>query len=246
MRVRGAAQAAAQTEIMPPQPPTAGVIVAVAARPGLPYQHALDQCALLAWAARGRASVLTASPFFVPQLYGRLGPLARELIWTGGRPVPQPDEWGADIVAVPAQQVEAVIWADPARQGAAEHLGLAVRALAPGGSLLVIVAGPLARLAPRPPRGLVLAPAAALGVARLGRLLRGAGLAVEEVQGYGGAASACWGLAGATMERLGRGDLADRYLARQREELAVGGAQAALAPLAVVVARRRAEKDGAP
>lgn len=222
-------------------PVPAGVPTPAASRPGLPYQHALDRCAQLAWAGGGQTSVATANPLHVAQLGGRLGSSALELVWLGGRPVPEVGVWGGEIVAVPTREVTMMIWTEPASQTAVEDFKAVSRGLCPGGRLAVIVAGPLAGLRITGP-GARRKPT--IGLLALLRLIRSASLSVERVDGFGWAPAFLWAYTSSLCERIGRPDLGDRCLVRHRELFAVSGVQAALAALTVVVARRGATTGG--
>lgn len=212
-------------------------------RPGLPYLHALDACALLAWRAGAQTTIVTASAFFAEQLAGRLGDLVHGLVWTGAHPQPSQLASQASISAAPARGATTVIWADPQRHTVRRELAIALSALAGGGRLVVLVGGPAGRFVARP-AGDVAAPGRVLGLPRLLRLLNGAGLSIAELKGYGSPASYLWGLAGQALVRLGRAALADRSQVRHRELFAIEGWRAALTPLAVVVARHGPEAPG--
>jgi hypothetical protein len=73
--------------------------------------------------------------------------------------------------------------------------------------------------------------------------LRRDGFEVEEVVGFHGPASILWGYLSRPVGWLGRPDLADRFLFRMRAAYVTGRSLALVAPVGVIMARRRTTAD---
>jgi hypothetical protein len=197
-------------------------------RPGLEYQHAFDYCAVEAHRQRGPVIVAASSAFYASQLLGRVEACDPLLIGADG----------ADASTLAAESVRAIVWAEPEQATGAQALRHLQRSLGRDGCLYVIVSQPLARLLPewrgdsRPP---ATSPA---GMRRTIGWLRQQGWAIAQLYGFHGPASIVWEGAGRLMARAGRADLADRCHFKMRDTYIVGGAQVALAPVAVLAATR--------
>lgn len=135
--------------------------------------------------------------------------------------------------------LEAAVWAEPELdrgQHLLRHIGQLLRADA---KLYVVVSNWLAAVLPewqeegcRPAKR----PA---GLRRMRTWLRREGFALVELVGFHGPRSILWGYASRWMERLGRGDWADRCHFKMRAEYVVSGWQAICTPVSVAVSGRR-------
>jgi hypothetical protein len=140
---------------------------------------------------------------------------------------------------VTAGSARVVLWAEPERATGAQALRNLQRLLDPAGRMYVIVSQPLARRLPEW-RGNNLPAAGPAGLRRTIDWLRQQGWTIAQLYGFHSPASIVWEAAARLMERAGRADLADRCHFKMRDTYVAGGAQAALAPVAVLAAVRDA------
>src|SRR4051794_27594918 len=205
------------------------------ARPGLEYQHAFDYCAVEAHRYGGPVIVAAGSTFYASQLLGRVETCDPLLIRADG----------ADAVSLAAGSAPVVVWAEPEQATGAQALRNLQPLLGQDGCLYVIVSQPLARSLPEW-RGDRLSPATGpAGLRRTIGWLRQQGWSIVQMYGFHGPASVMWEAAGRLMARIGRADLADRCHFKMRDTYIAGGAQVALAPVAVLAATRSLVADTA-
>ena len=205
------------------------------ARPGLEYQHAFDYCAVEAQRQGGLVIVAAGNTFYASQLLGRVESCDPLLTRADGA--------NADSLAAGSARV--IVWAEPEQASGAQALRNLQRLLGRDGCLYVIVSQPLARLLPewrgdrRPPA------AGSAGLRRTIGWLRQQGWSIVQMYGFHGPSSIVWEWVGRLMARVGRADLADRCHFKMRDTYIVGGAQVALAPVAVLAATRSLVADAA-
>ena len=203
-------------------------------RPSLEYQYACNDCAVWARQAGETVAVRVASQFYAREILGRLAGLAAVLA------APTADE---EPAAAAAQDlaVARLVWAEPEkRSGRQEALRLG-RLARPGAELFVIASGWLAGRLPEWRPGADCPCERPAGPRLAASWLGEAGFTVESVGGFHGPASIAWGYLARAYELAGRPDLADRCRLRLRACYAVRGAQAALAPVVVLRARKTGE-----
>nr|MBC7245834.1 hypothetical protein [Chloroflexota bacterium] len=214
------------------------------------YQYAFDLCAVEAHRTGGPIVLFASSPFYARELLKRLHGCKILLVAIG--------EWGlwaSDLQRWLGVEVDpaafslapqhlnlcayCAIWAEPELADDRQVPERVRQALLPGGKLCVIFSSRLARFLPewqgngeRPDKH-------PLGLQQVMQWLRHGDFAIEVLYGFHGPRSILWGYAFRLMERLGRGDLADRCLHRMRAGYVVSGWQALWAPVGVAVARRK-------
>jgi len=197
-------------------------------RPGLEYQHAFDYCAVEAHSFGGPVIVAAGSTFYASELLGRVE--ACDPLLTGAD--------GVEASTLAAGSARVIVWAEPEQTTGVQALQNLQRLLGRDGCLYVIVSQPLARLLPewhgdsQPP---ATSPA---GLRRTIGWLRQQGWSIMQLYGFHSPASIVWEATGRLMDRAGRADLADRCHFKMRDTYIVGGAQVALAPVAVLAATR--------
>lgn len=225
----------------------------LAPSPSLEYQHAFDCCAVEAHRTEGPIAVFASSPFYARELLKRLQDREVTLVAVGEWRVWASDlqQWlGVEIdpssfsLSPPhlCSSAHCAIWAEPERIGGVQALCDLREMLLPGAKLYVISSGWLARFLPewrqkhgRPSEHPV-------GLRRVISWLRHSDFAIEALYGFHGPWSIFWGYASRWIERLGRGDLADRCLFQMRATYVVRGGQAFLAPVGLACAQWRENK----
>lgn len=132
------------------------------------------------------------------------------------------------------------LWIEPDAPHLAADLAEFVRAIPPGGPLIVIASQPLARILPerRTWRGAAIGLRPG-GVARLCAALRAAGFAPLSRHGIHSAAAIAANALGAQLARRGRPDLADQLAFAGRLRYRSSGWMAHFATVALLVARKR-------
>jgi len=222
-------------------------------RPSLEYQHAFDLCAVEAHRVAGPVAVLAGSPFYARELLKRLGGSPVVFCPVGGWGDGFEDGWGAlspevtwdrVVVMKPGGEetplpVAAAIWAEPEKGDGEAALGHIRPTLQPGGRLWVVTSGQLCRFLPEWQRAKDRPARDPARLRQVIRWLRGGGFTVEALYGFHGPASILWGYVFRLMERLGRGDLADRCHFAMRARYVVSGWQAFWCPVGVAVAARK-------
>jgi len=219
-------------------------------RPSLEYQHAFDICAVEVHRTGGPVAVFAGSPFYARELLKRLDGCKAVLVpigdWSSssasigellGPEVEHPNFETLERLDVHAKTA---VWAEPEREGGERVLKRINQMLFPGGHMYVIASGWLARFLPewqhndnRPGQWPV-------GLRQAVKWLRQGGFAVEALYGFHGPASILWGYAFRLLERLGRGDLADRCLFQMRAKYVVSGWPVFCAPVGIAVAQKQA------
>ncbi|MGC8786378.1 MAG: hypothetical protein ACP5Q1_03015 [Anaerolineae bacterium] len=218
--------------------------------PSLEYQYAFDLCAVEAQHTGGQVALFASSPFYARELLKRLAGCEITLVAIGewSRWAHDLQAWlGAEIapsafsLAPPYHRtrVHCAVWAEPERTSGAQALRDMGEMLLPGGKLCVIASGWLARFLPEWQRNKSRPSTHPAGLRQAIAWLRHSGFAVKACDGFHGPQSILWGYASRWMERLGRGDSADRCLFQMRATYAVRGWQALLAPVGLTCARRQ-------
>jgi len=218
-------------------------------RPSLEYQHAFDLCAVEAHREGGPVAVFASSPFYARKLLKRLDGCEATLVPIGGWSSssanigellgPEVEHPDVQILESLDVQAKAAVWAEPERESSRQVLKHVHQVLLPGGHLYVIASGWLARFLPEWKRDDGLPGERPVGLRQTITSLRQGGFTVEALYGFHGPESILWGYAFRLMERLGRGDLADRCLFKMRAEYMVSGQQAMWTPVGVTLARKR-------
>lgn len=210
-----------------------------ATRPSLEYQHAFDFCAVEAHRTEGHVALLASSPFYAREMLRRLRGSEASLIPVGG--------WDASAagaaVADPSVQAKAAVWAGPEQQDGEQVLEQVDQVLVPEGCLYIVTSGWLARFLPEWQRDADRPGERPASPQHTAGWLRRGGFVVESAQGFHGPESTLWGYTSRLMAALGRGDLADRCYFQMRARYVVSGWQARLAPVVVLVARKRLGHD---
>ncbi|MBN1137159.1 MAG: hypothetical protein JXM73_11270 [Anaerolineae bacterium] len=222
-------------------------------RPGLEYQHAFDLCAMGLHRAQGPVAVVASRPFYARELLKRTTDLDRQLILASESDLsnaaieeglgPEVDrthlriERGLDPHTGLDPDMGAAVWAEPIRANARVTLQAIRQALIPGGPLYILVSGWLARFLPEWKAGETRTGGIPLGWDSL-RRARQAGFAIEKQYGFHPPTSVAWGYMSRMMDRLGRGDLADRCLFKMRACYVVAGWRASWTPLRLIVTRK--------
>jgi hypothetical protein len=219
-------------------------------RPSLEFRHAFDFCAVEVHRLAGPVAVFASSAFCARELLRRLGDCSATLFpigkWAPSAPSAQP-LFGPEVTwqdlasggsASGLVDFSVALWAEPDREDSErvlKHLG---RMLRPGGHLYVVASGRLARFLPEWRRDQDRPGERRAGLLPTLRLLPAAGFTAEAVFGFHGPMSILWSYASRIVERLGRGDCADRCHFKMRAEYVVRGWQAAWTPVSVAVTRR--------
>lgn len=178
--------------------------------PDLLHQTALNLCTVLAYSWGGPARLVSGNPFYAAELAWRLKD-CQQKSKGDSRPV--------------------LIWADPCPEDYPEVTDR-LEMLPPVGAVLVLAAG----------RRRGATSAGERGFLPLGQVLRWlTARGFEEIvrYGIGGREYRFWSRLAYLMERLGQEDRADRFRARARAALLVGGKAASAAILTLVLTVRR-------
>jgi hypothetical protein len=218
-------------------------------RPSLEYQHAFDLCAVEAHRTGGPVAIFTSSPFYARELLKRLDGCEVWLVPTGnwsssGEDIgkllsPEVEHPNIETLNRLSIEAEAAVWAEPERESGEQILTHIHRMLLPGRHLYVIASGWLARFLPEWQRNEDRPGERLVGLRQTTKWLRQSGFTIEARYGFHGPVSILWGYAFRMMERLGRGDLADRCLFKMRAEYVVSGWQAFWVPVGLAVARTK-------
>jgi hypothetical protein len=218
-------------------------------RSSLEYQHAFDLCAVEVHRTGGPVVVLAGSPFYARELLKRLGGREAWLVPAGtwassgenmGKLLgPEVEHPNVETLKRLNIETKTVVWAEPERGSGQQFLTHIHRTLLPGGHLYVIASGWPARFLPEWRRNDDRPGEHPVGLRQTRKWLRRSGLTVEALYGFHGPVSILWGYAFRLMERLGRGDLADRCLFKMRAEYVVRGRQAMWAPVSVTLVSKR-------
>jgi hypothetical protein len=218
-------------------------------RPSLEYQHAFDLCAVETHQTGGSVVVFASSPFYARELLKRLDSYEARLVPIGGWEPPStnigkllgPEVEHPDVKTLESLtvQTESVVWAEPERESGEQVLKHIHQMLLPRGHLHVIASGWLARFLPEWQRNEDRPGERLVGLRQTTKWLRQSGFTIEARYGFHGPVSILWGYAFRMMERLGRGDLADRCLFKMRAEYVVSGWQAFWVPVGLAVARTK-------
>lgn len=227
-----------------PQP-----LVGSAERPSLEYQHAFDLIAVALHGLEGPVAVLASHPFHARELAARLDTvqgglfLLADSLESNGEPTAclGPESMGKTrhLEQVHASSLAALVWAEPERDSGPGVLQRIGPAMAPAGVLHVVTSTLLRRFLPEW-RGAAGHPAQhPAGHGATLRWLHRAGWQVEQRFGFHGPRSVLWGLAARAAVVVGRRDGSDRCLAAMRMHYVVCGAEAMMAPVALLVARKR-------
>jgi hypothetical protein len=218
-------------------------------RPSLEYQHAFDLCAVEAHRIDRPVAVFASSPFYARELLKRLGGCEAWLVPTGSwsssstniDELLSPEVKDANVQTLERLDVQTktVMWAEPEQESSEQVLKHIHQMLLPSGHLYVIASGWLARFLPEW-RGHDDPPGEhPVGLRRTTRWLQQSGYRIEAMYGFHGPMSILWGYAFRLMERLGRGDLADRCLFKMRAGYVVNHWQAMWTPVSVIFARKQ-------
>lgn len=219
-------------------------------RPSLEFRHAFDSCAVEVHRLGGPLAVFAGSPFCARELLRRLDDCSPALFpvgdWVSSGASAQPllgpvaawEHGHAGERALKPVDFSVAVWAEPDRKGGERILKHIYGIVRPGGSLYVVASGRLARFLPEWRRDNDRPGEHPAGLLPTLRLLRGGGFTTKAIYGFHGPLSILWGYASRMMERLDRGNWADRCHFKMRAEYVVSGWQAIWTPVSVAVARR--------
>lgn len=218
-------------------------------RPSLECQHAFDLCAVEVHRKGGPVAIFAASPFYARELLKRMDGCEAWLVPAGnwsssGENIGKllgPEVEHPNIETLKRFNIETktVVWAEPEWESNEQFLKHIQRMLLPGGHLYVIASGWLGRFLPEWRRNDDRPGEHPVGLRQTTKWLRRGGFTIEAQYGFHGPISILWGYAFRLMERLGRGDLADRCLFKMRAEYVVRGRQAMWAPVSVTLASKQ-------
>jgi hypothetical protein len=180
-------------------------------------------CAAATYAAPGRVGVLAHSPFYQDELGHRFH--ARH-------------DTALDTKQLPDAAYCAIVWAEPEQSTAASILE-SIRQIPLTDKLYIITSNPLAQRLPEWHNSRQPPASHPTGIRATMQALRQAQYQVMATYGFHGPLSIIWGVLGQWLARIRRDDLADRCQFAMRLTYAAQGWQARLAPVSVLVARKR-------
>jgi hypothetical protein len=218
-------------------------------RPGLPYLHVYDSCAVEMARCAGKVAVIASDAQHAGELLCRFNsgrasgqefwlfavgewhnPRAHSLpAWVNLGTLGQPEGDG---------QFSLVVWAEPSADNAATITRAAHALLTTGGKLCVMISGSLAHQLAERRRGAITAQP--LGWHGTSSLLRSAGFSPMESVGYQGVVSNTLTFLSGVFDRVGRAAWADRLHHLMRRTISERGWRRRSAVLGLMIASRQA------
>lgn len=218
-------------------------------RPGLPYLHVYDSCAVAMARCSGKLAIFASDAQHAGELLGRFstGRTSGQEFWlfpVGTWHSPQVHSLPAWVKLGTLGQAgdhgtfSLAVWAEPSADSATS-LAAAIRALLTAdGQLCVMISGSLAHQLAERRRGVITAQP--LGWHGTLSLLRSAGFMPFEGIGYQGIVSNSLNFLNGVLERFGRAAWADRVHYLMRRTISVRGWRNRFAVLGLMIASRQA------